>query len=245
MSGEEYRQELRKALENSEVDERITALPWGSGSGMVVERRGAEPSFVFCARVGDHSRPVFRYVGLSDPLAPNVIDDTLACLDHARPTDGPKAVRVLDPATYERSFDAWRHAAESIVESWNLATDPANLVAPIPKAMQRAVALVRSSPPSAMSQTEAERLIESLEAPYPERIVRSIRAALSTPGTDVERVKLIAQTARELGLEPSPPPELLPRITEEDVHLVCWLAITPASGTIAEQLGKVPLADEL
>lgn len=245
LSGEEYRQELRKALENPELDARITALPWGSGSGMLVERPDAAPGFVFCARIGDHPRPVFRYVGVTDPLSPTIVDDTLACLDHARPAEGPDTERVLDEATYEGSFAAWRHAAESIVENWNLATDPANLVAPIPKAMQRAAALVRASRPPSMSLEDADRLVESLEAPYPERIVRSIRVALGAEGTDVERVELIARTAHDLGLEPSPPPELLPRITEDDVHLVCWMAITPAHASIAEQVGELPLGDKM
>lgn len=56
----------------------------------------------------------------------------------------------------------------------------------------------------------------------------------------------IAAYARDLGLEPSPPPEPLPEITEDDVHLVCWLAIVPsATETIAEQLGELPLGDKL
>ena len=30
-----------------------------------------------------------------------------------------------------------------------------------------------------------------------------------------------------LGLEPYTPPKPLPEITPDDVHLVCWLALTP------------------
>ena len=77
----------------------------------------------------------------------------------------------------------------------------------------------------------APQLVEALEAPYPERVVRSIRAAMGAPGTDFERVELIAQTVAELGLEPSPPPEPLPEITSDDVHLVCWLALVPAGSS--------------
>ncbi len=244
LSGEEYRQELRRALENDDLAARITRLPWGSGSGMAVQRPHADPGYVFCARVGDHPRPVFRYVNVADPTEPVIVDDTLACLDHARPDDGPDTPRVLDAATYVGSFDAWRHAAESIVESWNLASDPANLVASIPRAMQRAIELVRAARPPSMTQEAADHLVESLEAPYPERIVRTIRAALAASGTDMERVELIARTAHELGLEPATPPERLPRINEDDVHLVCWLAIVPGGPTMAEQLGELPLGDQ-
>ena len=31
----------------------------------------------------------------------------------------------------------------------------------------------------------------------------------------------------------------------DDVHLVCWLAINPGGGTIAEQIGELPLGDRL
>jgi hypothetical protein len=40
-------------------------------------------------------------------------------------------------------------------------------------------------------------------------------------------VLAVAQIAAELGLEPSPPPEPLPEIDHDDVHLICWLAIVP------------------
>jgi hypothetical protein len=98
-----------------------------------------------------------------------------------------------------------------------------------------------------MTIEEADRLVEALEAPYPERVVRTIRAAMGTQGTNAEIVEALARTVAELGLEPSPPPELLPEITADDVYLVCWLAIVPATGpeTIAEQVGEFPLGDKL
>jgi hypothetical protein len=63
----------------------------------------------------------------------------------------------------------------------------------------------------------------------------------------VEKVKALARTVVELGLEPSPPPEPLPEITADDVHVVCWLAIVPPTSpeTIAEQIGEFPLGDKL
>jgi hypothetical protein len=69
--------------------------------------------------------------------------------------------------------------------------------------------------------------------------------------TDVERVETLARTATELGLEPSAPPEPLPEITADDLHLVCWLAIgrpddpeTEPPMTIAGQIGEFPLGDK-
>jgi hypothetical protein len=246
LSGEEYRQELRQALENEALADRVAALPWGSGSGMAVERDGAHPGFVFCARVGDHPIALYRYVGFPDGAEPAVMGDTLACLDHARPPQAFDTPRELDDPTYRQAFDAWALAKADIETSWNLAADPANLTPPVPLAMNRAAELVRSHRPADMTIEEADRLIDALQAPYPERIVRSIRAAIGSSEDPTEQVRTIAAYARDLGLEPSPPPEPLPEITEEDVHLVCWLAIVPARPeTIAEQLGELPLGEEL
>jgi hypothetical protein len=197
--------------------------------------------------VGDHDRPLYRYVGMENPLAPEVVGDTLACLDHARPRRGFDTPRILDDATYATAFDAWRHALDSIVEEWNVAADPANLTSPVPAAMQRAAQLVRDHRPASMTVEEADRLVDALEAAYPERVVRTIRAAMGADGTPAEKVEVIARTVTELGLEPSPPPQPLPEITADDVHLVCWLALVPpdAPTTIIEQFGELPLGDKL
>ncbi len=226
LSGEEYRQELRRALENAELKARIKALAWGSGSGMAVE--GAGPGYVFCARVADYERPQFRYVDVSDKTVPVVVADTLTCLDTARPPGGFDTPRELSETTYRGVFDAWQHASNSIVESWNKAADPANLVAPVPLTMQRAAELVREHRPSSMTIEEADRLVESLETPYPERVLKLVRAAMASSDQPVEQVQAIAELAAEMGLEPSAPPELLPEIAADDVHLVAWLAIVPS-----------------
>jgi hypothetical protein len=47
-----------------------------------------------------------------------------------------------------------------------------------------------------------------------------------------------------MGLEPSPPPELLPEIDHDDIHLVCWLAVVPSSSTVTAQLDGIAPADE-
>jgi len=229
LSGEEYRQELRRALEDDALAARIASLPWGSGSGMAVERAGVAPGYVFCARVGDHPAALYRYVGYPEGADPIVVSDTLTCLDHASPPAAFDTPRCLDDATYRRAFDAWARAKHDIEESWNRSTDPANLTPPVPAAMHRAAELVRMHRPPEMTVDEADRLVDALQAPYPERIVRSIRHAMGSSSDPVEQVRAIAASARDLGLEPSPPPEPLPAITGDDVHLVCWLAIVPAS----------------
>jgi superfamily II DNA or RNA helicase len=246
LSGEEYRQELRLALENPDFEAQIRALPWGSGSGMSIE--GASPGYVFCARVADHERVQFRYVDMTDRLTPRVIEDTLACLDHALPPGGFDTPRTLDEQTYQMAFDAWKQALDTIVVTWNKASDPANLVAPVPLAMHRAAQLVATHRPASMTVEEADRLVSALQAPYPERVLKLVRAAMASSKKPTEQVIAIAQVATELGLEPSPPPEPLPEIDHDDVHLVCWLAIVPEIAhpmSIVEQIGELPLGDRL
>jgi hypothetical protein len=169
----------------------------------------------------------FRYVDMTEPLTPAVVEDTLACLAHARPPDELETPRVLDEATYQGAFGAWTHARDSIVASWNRSSDPANLVPPIPPAMQRAAELVRRHRPASMTLEEADRLIDVLEAPYPEHTLRAIRQAIASSEEPQQQVLAVAQTVKDLGLQPNPPPKPLPEIERDDVHLVCWLAIVP------------------
>ena len=244
LSGEEYRQELRKAIEQG-WRPRIEELPWGSGSGMAgnTDADGTR-GYVFCVRVGDHDRAVFRYVELAPELSlhlsavtlnaeaasaaerPVVLADTLGCLDRARPAEGFDTPRVLDDDTYHRAFEAWEVARADIVEKWNYLADKANLEPRIPPALARASEILRAHAPAELTQGQVDRAMDSLAAPYPERTVRTIRAAMSASGDPAEQAREIIRVIGALGLEPYVPPEPLPEITSDDVHVVCWLALT-------------------
>lgn len=228
LSGEEYRQELRRALEDHDLEHRIEALPWGSGSGMAIP--GDQNGYVFCARVGDHPLPQFRYVDVTDPDNPTVTDDTLTCLDHARPPDGDRTPRTLDDTTYHAAFDAWTAARDHIAATWNRLSDPANLGAKIPPAMQRAADIVINHPPPGHTREEADRIAAALQSPYGERTARVIRQAMASSDNPTEQSAALAQAVHELGLQPADAPEPLPEIDDSDIHLVCWLAITTTPG---------------
>jgi hypothetical protein len=223
-SGEEYRQELREGLESPSIAEAVKALPWGSGSGKAVA--GAAPGFVFCARVGDHSEAVFRYVELGDSAQPHVSADTLSSLSRAHAT--PETDRVLSDETHRQAYDAWAVARNHIVDGWQQATDPRNLQPKVPKTMRDAAALVRDHPPAGMLQDDVDRIIDALEAPYAPRVQKVIRDAMRSSDSPREQAEAVVKEAIDQGLEPSPPPEPLPVITLDDVHLVCWMAIVGA-----------------
>jgi hypothetical protein len=237
LSGEEYRQALRAALEDPEYARRLRALAWGSGSGMA--RDGAERGFVFCARVADAPQPQFRYVAFPSGEEAVVVGETLACLAHARPDAGPDTARLLSEETLLLAYDAWSRARSDIVSRWNEASDPRTLAPEVPKPMRDAAELIRATPPAGWTQEQTDALLEKLEEAYPERIQRQIREAMRSSEDPVEQAAVIAARVEDLGLEPSPPPEPLPPIADDDVHLVCWLAIAPPAANETDGSGAV------
>ena len=85
--------------------------------------------------------------------------------------------------------------------------------------------IVRDHAPDRLTQQEIDRAVDTLSAPYPERTVRTLRAATNASTNPSEQAELILGVIRDLGLEPYTPPEPLPEITHDDIHLVCWLAL--------------------
>ena len=253
-SGEEFRQELRQALEDSHLATRIEQLPWGSGSGMAAAP-GTRPGYVFCARVADAPQPQFRFVESpsangSDSARPwlpaetlqgdkqtipstapqahptRVDHNTLACLDRSRPPDGFNTPRTLGNDIDQTVYTAWEIARADIVEKWNFLSDKANLEPRVPKALRRAAEVLRAHPPSGITQEKIDRAVDTLGAPYPERTLRAFRAALASSGQPVRQAQHILDTIDSLGLQPYIAPQPLPEIAPDDVHLMCWLALT-------------------
>lgn len=229
LSGEEYRQELRKALDNPEVARSIKRLPWGSGSGMAfaADNFDLAPGYVFCIRIADHPIPQFRYVNTGSDGQPEVVDDTLSCLDRARPPDEWDTPRDLDEEVYRKAFDAWAIARSHVVERWNFLADPANIAPVVPGVMRRAAQSVQEDA-TGVPIEDIDRAVEALEAPYAERILRLFRKAMSVEDASA-RATGILELVDELGLEPPPPPEPLPEINPDDVHLMSWMALVPRS----------------
>jgi len=225
ISGEEYRQELRQAVDRG-LREEIEQLPWGSGSGMAITSSAVSaPGYVFCLRVADSEKPQFRYVGPDDDGAP--IADTLACLDRARPLDGFDTTRVLDDDTYGGVFDAWEAARADVVEKWNFRADPLNLSPRIPPSLTKAAQIVQNHPPADRTQEGIDSAVDTIQAPYSERTLRTIRAAMRKTDNPKEQAANILAVIEDLGLEPYQPPQPLPPISKDDVHLICWIALVP------------------
>ena len=145
-SGEEFRRELTEAMGDPHWKNAVMDLPWVAGSGKATDGDGG---FVFCARVGDHPRPQYRFVPLTGDgtsiEASGIVDDTLACLGKA--VCSPGTERVLPESVADLAYDAWEVARGHIFERWLEAADPANTQPAIPKPMRDAADLLRSHPP--------------------------------------------------------------------------------------------------
>ncbi|MCD9624216.1 SNF2-related protein [Rhabdothermincola salaria] len=240
--GEEFRQFLRRELERPGTKERLHDLPWGAGSGFV--RAGTQPAWVFCAQVGDHPEARFAYVTLG-PDGYVVDGNQLRSLLEARPDDEANTTRTLSPEMYEATFKAWDTARDHILESWEFATDTKNLDPKIPAVMDRAIAVVEDDYEGVLTVEEADALVERLRAPYPERLLRPVRKVLNE-GSPKDQVAALAELADQLGFTPSTRPQPLPPVNEDDIHLLCWMAITPnGPAGLIEQLGELPLGDKL
>jgi hypothetical protein len=212
-SGEEYRQELRKAMEVYE--ERIKGLAGTVGSGF---KGGIENGHFFCAKVGE--RVFYRFIP-RDGKEP--VRETLECLKMISCTEGTP--RHLKGDIVESAYDAWIRAREDIFKEWMTATDPANLQPKIRPALRAAAEQLRQFPPPGISQEDIDKAIESIEAPWGVRIEKVIREAMEN-ATGPAASAAIFEKVRLLGLQPYKAPSPLPPIEEDEILLVCWMGIS-------------------
>lgn len=216
-TGEEYRQQLRKALQDPTRRHEIETFPWKGGSGLARDdRRG----HVFCAKVAD--RIYLRFVPAADDE--EIVAELGTCLRMIECDVDTE--RVLPDDLRESAFDAWDRARRHIHEAWMVETDPANLQPTAPKLHREIDELLRRTPPPNVDQKRLERALDALAAPsarYEQNQLREVfeDEDLSPP----EKSLCLLEKIEVLGLEPHRPPEPLPPIELDDVHLVCWLGI--------------------
>jgi hypothetical protein len=241
LSGESYRRRLEKFIKLPSNEELLRSLPWGVGAAFA-KAGVTEPAIVFCADIAGSKEPWFRYVPLDDVLSPQseedpetgqrrfkVSSEILACLSRADTGDlEPWPENVITDEIYAAAFSAWEVAQLDIVEHWNFLTDPANLRPKTPKTMLDAVRLVRAY--GGHLGDRADALVDKLDAPHSPRIQRAVRAVLvDEEMTERGRVEALEELAKRMNLQAYRAPEPREPITDEDVHVVAWSAVLPAS----------------
>jgi hypothetical protein len=218
-TGEEYRQELRKALARMRDD--IEAIPWKAGSGM---RRGSVSGHAFAAKVDD--RVYLRFVPLSED-APIESEEGIVL---RRLESTPETPTVLSDAMRDLAFPAWERARRSIYDAWMAETDPANLQ-PRLRPLNRQIAMhLRETPPEALDEVALSRLLDAVESPWSRREENALREVFERVGsTAQERSDALAQEVARLGVEPFRAPAPLPPIHDDEIRLITWMAIEAAS----------------
>jgi hypothetical protein len=194
----------------------VKSLPWAAGSGIA---GGPQRGHFFCARVGD--RPFLRFVPAAGG---DVVRNTLNCLRTI--TCAEDSPRHLPPELAEATYAAWERARRDIFDEWTFSTDPANLQPRIRPFFRAAAEHLRRHPPAGVSQGELDATIEALEAPWGVRIERAIKGVFAPDAGDHQAAsRVLVEKVRELGLQPFVQPEPLPVIDEDEIALVCWMAV--------------------
>lgn len=224
-SGEEYRQELRKALTNG-FEERILAIPGSAGSGLA---QGDVRGHFFCARVDD--KVLLRFVPWD--AAAEIVRDALGSL--RRITCQLETPRMMPDDLRDGAYGAWVRARDDIAMEWQWATDPANLQPRVRPLFREAAAHARAHRPEDMTLEENDRLVATLEAPRSLREEKALRSAFARDKADgVRTTRLLADFVRERGLQPWKAPEPLPPIDLSDIQLVVWMAVEATAPVGAE-----------
>jgi len=232
LSGEEYRRRLERALAHDNVRQDVLALAYGSGSGFESDRV-RQPGWVFCARIADHPKPWFRFVGADDEWNPwrsddgshLIIDDTLSALVAADP-GGDDCEQEISEGAATGVFEAWSIAQSHIHDAWTRLTDIANLQPEIPLALREAAELVVTSG-DGLGIEEQQGLLQRLNARWDRRIVAEVRRIVRSDQPARTRVDELSKYVKEEGLPIPEPPEPLPPVGSDEVRLVCWMAVKP------------------
>jgi hypothetical protein len=105
--------------------------------------------------------------------------------------------------------------------------------------MRDAAELVTRITPTGMTRTAADDLVARLNGNYNQRTQAAFRGVMRSDASEQERADRFSELADEFGLQPAPAPQPLPAIHLDDVHLVCWLAISSQGGNPAPFFGSL------
>ncbi len=228
-TGEEYRQELRKALQTN-LRQQIVTLPWKAGSGMA---KGSRAGHFFCARVGE--QVYLRFVPEGAAVPADLIEEMGTCLRIIECTEDTE--RVDSDSSLERAYAAWDLARESILSHWNFFTDSKNLQPKVRPLNLRVDDFLMEYPPADEDQARLDRVSNILTSPWPRREENKLREVWKAEhASNQEKALALIEAVEETGIEPFEQPERFPRIEGDEVRLVCWLEI------VAEETGSSLIA---
>ncbi len=232
-TGEEYRQTLRKAYEES--GSKFENLAWKTGSGM---QKGKHRGVFFCAIVGHETnleRTYLLFIPANSDWKPTpdenqFINELGTCL---RLIECDENTETWYPdQLHERVYDFWEVAQSHILKQWTVETDPKNLQPNVDRINRDIAELIRQHPPLERDKKQRQLALDILESPWPRREQTELRKIFNQSVDDVAvpRTTLsndLVQYILSTGLEPSQIPPPLPEIILDDIKLMCWMAIEP------------------
>ena len=221
LSAEVLRAELRRAASEGEID-RAAELPWGIGAafaqGAGVPSSG--PPGVFFACRTRHGDRYWRYVTPSGDIA--TAEATI--LRRIDPGFAPGA--PSPPIDLEA---AWKTAAASILEEHNEAA-MSTADGPSVGGLQQWARQLLSEPQLATSAEAADAYdVLGVERGTAVRhALGAVKKDLDAQAIDpIEAARRTVDVVAFYGLSKVDPPEPLLRIADEDIGVVCWMAVLP------------------
>lgn len=231
-TGEEYRQTLRKALDENR--DAVIDLPWKIGSGMM---RGKYRGVFFCAVVGD--TPFVRFVSADEDWKPNKREEPIkelgTCL---RMIECEKETPLWMPDLIKDAvFDFWDSAQKDIFEEWEYRTDPRNIQPQLRPLNHKVAEFLRKHCGSDIDSELRKKALDILESPWPRREEIKLRNWFEeeSHGESAKHASFIINNIINSGLRPTESPKPFPPINNDDIQLLCWMALTPDNEPLDKQ----------
>jgi hypothetical protein len=228
--GELLRAKLLRAQLEGELA-RIEALPWGVGAAFRQTADGrsrGEPGVFFATR----TRPMegaargYRYWRYVELGSGEVVESDLEMLRRIDPEGAePADVEGVDLE------GAWAKAAASIVAEHNLRADPRAAQDAIGPAQRFALELLRD--PTVILPEGAERAAEALAVERSTAVRRELNGIAAEAREERisrnDAARRVVELVDRLGLQPVRVDDVPPAITEDDLGVVCWMLVLPAT----------------
>ena len=227
--GELLRAKLLRAQLEGEL-KLVETLPWGIGAAFRQKAGGSsrgKPGVFFATR----TRPIdgasrgHRYWRYAE-TGGEVLDTDLEMLRRIDPEGGQPA----DVADVDLEA-AWAVAAASIVEEHNSRADPRAAQDAIGPAQRFALELLRD--PTVILSEGAERAADALAVERSSTVRRALNEiAAETREERISRndgARRVVELVAKLGLQPVKHDEVPAKISEDDLGVVCWMAVLAAS----------------
>ena len=87
-------------------------------------------------------------------------------------------------------------------------------------------AFLRENPPPDAEQDRLQRCLNAVEVPWSRRDENQLRLVwVQDFDSPAEKARALLEEIEAIGAEPFHPPDPLPPIDPEEIHLICWLAV--------------------